>query len=83
MWSIIQVDGSSNSSARDFPDVLLIENKNNVGFSEANNQAIRQAKRQVHFIAEPRYSGRGKIPFEKTVKTFMNQHPEAGGLGVK
>lgn len=36
-------DGSAEAIAAQFPDVKLIINKENVGFSRANNQAIQQA----------------------------------------
>ena len=38
------VDGSCEMVKRKFPEVILIENKENVGFSKANNQAIRESK---------------------------------------
>ena len=38
------VDGSCQMVAEKFPMVTLIANKVNVGFSKANNQAIRIAK---------------------------------------
>ena len=34
------VDGAVTLLKREFPEVELIENHNNVGFSKANNQAI-------------------------------------------
>ena len=37
-------DGSVKMLQEEFPDVKLIANKNNPGFSVANNQAIKQAK---------------------------------------
>lgn len=36
-------DNSIEAIRQQFPNVLLIENKENVGFSKANNQAIKQA----------------------------------------
>ena len=38
------VDGSIRMVKEKFPDVHLIENKENTGFSKANNQAIRKSK---------------------------------------
>lgn len=35
-------DGSVNAVRRKFPDVNIIENKENLGFAKANNQALRQ-----------------------------------------
>lgn len=38
------VDGSVEMIRQEFPQVRLIENRENVGFAKANNQAIRQAQ---------------------------------------
>ena len=38
------VDGSCAMVKEKFTDVILIENKQNTGFSKANNQAIKIAK---------------------------------------
>jgi GT2 family glycosyltransferase len=48
-WEIIVVDNASSDDSvamvqRDFPQVLLMVNKKNVGFAAGNNQALRQAK---------------------------------------
>ncbi len=75
------VDGSSELIREKFPEVFLIENKNNVGFSKANNQAIRRAKGRYILLLNPDTVVEENT-FEKTV-AFMDQHPEAGGLGVK
>ena len=37
------VDGSCSMIKEKFPGLTLIENKENVGFARANNQAIRKA----------------------------------------
>ena len=37
------VDGSVKMVREKFPDVILIENKENLGFSTANNQAMKKA----------------------------------------
>ncbi len=36
-----------------FPEVKLIENKTNLGFSKANNQAIREAKGKYILLLNP------------------------------
>ena len=38
------VDGSCQMVNEKFPDIQLIENRENMGFAKANNQAISQAK---------------------------------------
>lgn len=64
-----------------FPEVKLIANKENTGFSKANNQAIREAKGEYILLLNPDTVVR-EDTFEMTVH-FMDLHPEAGGLGVK
>lgn len=64
-----------------FPEVHVIANKDNVGFSKANNQAIHQSKGEYVLLLNPDTVVR-EDSFEKTL-AFMDAHPEAGGLGVK
>jgi O-antigen biosynthesis protein len=47
------VDGSTQLVKEKFPQVHLIENKDNVGFSKANNQAIRLAKGKYILLLNP------------------------------
>jgi GT2 family glycosyltransferase len=64
-----------------FPEVKLIANKENVGFSRANNQALKVAEGKYHLLLNP-----DTIVEEDTFKKvvdFMDEHPDAGGLGVK
>jgi GT2 family glycosyltransferase len=75
------VDGSVAMVKERFPFVQLIENKKNTGFSHANNQAIRIAKGEYILLLNPDTVVE-EDTFEKVV-TFMDAHPEAGGLGVK
>ena len=49
------VDGSVEMVREKFPDVHLIANKENTGFSVANNQAIIQSKGEYVFASQPRY----------------------------
>ncbi len=64
-----------------FPEVILIANKDNPGFSKANNQAIRQSRGQYVLLLNPDTVVE-EDTFTKCV-TFMDAHPEAGALGVK
>jgi GT2 family glycosyltransferase len=64
-----------------FPGVILFENKENVGFSIANNQAIRKAGGRYILLLNP-----DTVVQEDTFSSclqFMDAHPEAGSLGVK
>ena len=64
-----------------FPEVKVIANKDNVGFSKANNQAIQQSKGEYVLLLNPDTVVR-EDTFEKTV-AFMDANADAGGLGVK
>ena len=46
-------DGSSLMVRKKFPKFKLIENKKNVGFSKANNQAIVKAKGKYILLLNP------------------------------
>lgn len=75
------VDGSCAMVKEKFPQVHLIENRQNTGFSKANNQAIRLAKGEYVLLLNPDTVVE-EDTFEKVVH-FLDEHPEAGGLGVK
>ncbi len=75
------VDGSVDMVATKFPQVKLIANKENVGFSRANNQAIALATGRYILLLNP-----DTVLEDDTlpkVISFMDSHPDAGGLGVK
>ena len=75
------VDGSVEMVREKFPEVTLLANQENLGFSKANNQAIRQAKGEHVLLLNP-----DTLVEEDTfskVLDFMDQHPDAGGLGVR
>jgi GT2 family glycosyltransferase len=64
-----------------YPQVHFIANQNNVGFARANNQAIRQSDSEYVLLLNP-----DTVVFEPTLRgclEFMDQHPEAGGTGVR
>ena len=66
---------------RDYPWVHLINNKENLGFSKANNIAIRQSEGEYVLLLNP-----DTVVAEGTLRgvvEFMDQHPEAGGAGVR
>ncbi|MBT8195405.1 MAG: glycosyltransferase family 2 protein, partial [Bacteroidia bacterium] len=75
------VDGSVGMLNSKFPDVQKIFNKENVGFSKANNQAIKQAKGEYVLLLNPDTLVE-ESTFEKVI-AFMDNHSDAGGLGVK
>lgn len=74
-------DGSCEMVLQNFPDVILMGNKDNVGFAKANNQAMRVAKGRYVLLLNP-----DTVLEEDTLKRciqFMDKKPECGGLGVK
>lgn len=75
------VDGSCAMVKEKFPWVKLIENKENVGFSKANNQAMRISEGRFVLLLNPDTVVE-EDTFSKTV-AFMDAHPDAGGLGVR
>ncbi len=75
------VDGSMLMVKEKFPQVIAIENKENLGFSKANNQAMRKARGEYILLLNPDTVVE-EDTFQKCVD-FMDAHPESGGLGVK
>jgi GT2 family glycosyltransferase len=75
------VDGSVEMLDEKFPEIITIANKENLGFSSANNQAIRLAKGEYVLLLNPDTVVEDDT-FHKILE-FMDSHPEAGGLGVK
>lgn len=75
------VDGSCAMVKEKFPWVKLIENKENVGFSKANNQAMRISEGRFVLLLNPDTVVE-EDTLSKTV-AFMDAHPDAGGLGVR
>ncbi|MBQ6741942.1 MAG: glycosyltransferase [Bacteroidales bacterium] len=75
------VDGSVEMVRRDFPQVHVIENHENVGFAKANNMALACAAGQCLLLLNP------DTVVEKDTLVrcvdFMLAHPECGGLTVK
>lgn len=64
-----------------FPEVHFIENTENVGFSRANNQAIRSCQGEFVLLLNP-----DTIVAENTLEEcvrFLETHPRAGALGVR
>ena len=74
-------DTSVQMLKRDFPQVHLIENAENLGFTRANNQAIRQCRTDYVLLLNPDTLIRdGAI--DKMVR-FMDEHPDVGVSGCR
>jgi GT2 family glycosyltransferase len=74
-------DGSAEMVIRYFPEVKLIANPINSGFSVANNQPIIKSSGRFILLLNPDTIV-GKDTFLKCID-FMKSHPDAGAMGVK
>jgi GT2 family glycosyltransferase len=80
------VDNNSNDNSveyikKHFPNVIIIENKENVGFSKANNQAYKLSNSKYILILNP-----DTVLKEDTIRTclqVMESNPNVGAVGVK
>ncbi|MEL6810404.1 MAG: glycosyltransferase family 2 protein [Bacteroidota bacterium] len=82
---IIVIDNNSQDDScemvrKQFPHLTLIENKENVGFSKANNQAVAVAKGEYVCILNPD-TAIAEGTFAKTLE-FADATPHMGGLGI-
>ncbi len=75
------VDGSVEMVRRDFPQVHIIANTDNVGFARANNMALAQCTGQCLLLLNPDTI----VEPDTFVKCadFMASHTDCGGLCVK
>ena len=82
---IIVVDNHSRDGSVDYlskiEDVRIIESGHNLGFSKANNIAIRQSTAEYVLMLNP-----DTIVAEDAIRMiidFADSHPQAGGIGVR
>lgn len=75
------VDGSIEMVRRDFPQVHVIENHENVGFARANNMALSKSTGDYLLLLNPDTVVENDT-FVRCVD-FMMQHADCGGLTVK
>ena len=75
------VDGSVAELRLKFPWVKVLVNEKNLGFSRANNQAIRESTGRFVLLLNPDTV----VEEDSLLKCmeFMDSHPDAGALGVK
>lgn len=83
---IIIVDNNSQDDSCQmvkyyFPDLTLIQNKENVGFSKANNQAVATAKGEYVCILNPD-TAVTKETFKRVLE-FADSKNDLGALGVR
>ena len=74
-------DGSTEMVREQFPQVLLVENSENVGFARANNQAIRRCRGCFVLLLN---SDTEVYPGAlEAMLRFMEEHPQSGGCGPR
>jgi N-acetylglucosaminyl-diphospho-decaprenol L-rhamnosyltransferase len=83
---IIVVDNASSDGAadmvdREFPDVALYRNADNLGFARANNQAAERARgRYLFFLNNDTVVPPGTL---RRLADYAEGHPEAGIIGPR
>ena len=75
------VDGSVQSVYKHFPQVKVVENDSNIGFSAANNIGLKKAKGEYVVLINPDTIVQ-EDTFSKLIE-FMDNHPDAGGVTCK
>ncbi len=85
-YEIFVVDNHSQDDSvqmikRDFPDVKLIVNDQNVGFSKANNIALKRAKGRFILLLNSDTVVQ-ELCLEKSLE-YLKAHPCVGALGCK
>ncbi len=83
---VIVVDNASPDNSLDylapkFSSVHFIQNKENLGFAKANNQALAHARGKYILFLNPDTILPEDI-FSVMIE-FMESHPKAGGLGIR
>lgn len=74
-------DGSLEYLKSKFPEIIFIQNEENLGFAKANNIAIRKSRGEYILLLNP-----DTLVAETTILKcieLMNNHPDAGGTGVR
>lgn len=85
-FEVILIDNASSDSSvekirEEFPQVQLIENEENVGFSKANNQGMRIATgRYVLLLNSDTVVQTDTL---EIMVRFMDEHPDVGASGCK
>ena len=75
------VDASVEMIAADFPDIVLLQNTKNLGFSRANNQALAKARgRNVLFLNNDTIASRGALA---AMISFLDQHAGVVAVGAR
>ncbi len=86
-FEVFVVDNGSKDESvemvqKEFPQVKLIINKENLGFAKANNQAIKQTQSEFILLLNPDTEILQKSSLFKMID-FMKAHPDCGIAGCK
>src|SRR5260370_1728783 len=74
-------DGAADMVAQEFPHVRLLRNASNVGFSRANNLAVKQARgRFLFFLNNDTLVPPGTL---RRLVAYLEAHPEVGMVGPR
>jgi len=74
-------DGTAGMLREKFPEVVVIQNHENVGFSRANNQGIKRSRGRYILLLNP-----DTICVDDSIAKlvrFMDAHPDVGAAGPK
>ena len=74
-------DGSVSLVRERFPEICLIENRENVGFARANNQALQRARGKAVCLVNP-----DTLVQEDTFRVcldYLDTHSDVGAVGCK
>jgi len=74
-------DGSSDMVKKHFPDVRLMRNQENLGYSQANNQALRRASSRYMLLLNSDTALKDNAL--QGMVFFMDTHPSVGIAGTK
>ena len=86
LFEIWVVDNASSDETASmvrlsFPEVKLIENKKNVGFAAANNQAVQMCSGSFVLLLNPDTIVKPRAL--EYLLAFMKDHPQVGGTGPR
>lgn len=74
-------DGTMEMVKKEFPDVLCIQNKGNIGFAAGNNPGIKRAKGRYVILLNSDTEVTPSVM--KSMIAFMDAHPKAGAATCK
>ncbi len=85
-YEIIVVDNASSDHSvamvkNEFPEVQLIENRENIGFARATNLGIRMSRGEIILLLNSDAELKSTQIFDQ-VERFLNNHADVGIVGV-